>query len=207
MPYLTQEAGKVLVPALATCGGVAGPLYRLALSIKEKGEGELTSLMPREVNPLSMASITKLYADLSRIAGNERVLSKHVLARFGHEEHFLAMKKEAELKLVSVADEIPAEYRAVAHTMLPIKNGVYANEGRIISFKGLVPLGAQKGNLVVHLGGVFSSCCSNRAIQNLLEVQANDPEFLKLADKVKVLDYEGTRLQRFTFAAKDELQL
>lgn len=196
-------AKKVLICALATCGGTAGVMYEIAKLINHPGSLELEELKKRVLHPAATSSLE----ELEREAIDGKILPESVIRRYGLPRHFEAMKEEAERDAPSVASEIPAEFRAIAHTLLPIRNGIYANEGRIISFRGLVPLGEQTGNLVVHLGGVFSARCSAAAITRLLDEQAQCPGFLEMADKVNVLDYEGTTLQALTKRAKQELGL
>jgi hypothetical protein len=117
------------------------------------------------------------------------------------------MHQEAASGMASVAGEITADVRAIAHTLLPIKNGVYVNEGRMITLKGLVPLGPQSGNLVAHLAGVFSSGCTKEEIESLLAEQAKDTEFLALIDRVSTIDYSGTTLREVTARAGKFLNL
>lgn len=199
--YLDKKVAEVLIPSLATCGGNAGGMYEAAKAIKGAREGELESFM---TSPLATLSLGRLAEEAKR----NSLTTESVLFRYGHPKHFQEMNLEAKRGMLSVAEEIPAEIRAVAHTLLPLRpDGTYSNEGRIISFKGLVPLGPQEGILVAHLAGVFSCRCSKQAVEKLLHAQALDPEFMAMADKVKLLDYEGTRLQRATQAAKAELGL
>lgn len=206
--FLSERAAKVLVPALITCGGVAGPLFASARAIQAHGQGELTEILPSEVHPFSKPAVEKLIRDLTAGVKGGKISPEVVMRRFGLPKHFQEMKWEADQELPSVAREIPPQFRAVAHTLLPLRaDGAYANEGRIISFKGLVPLGSQDGVLVVHLSGVFSCRCSKKAVEALLAEQAQDPQFLAMADQVKELDYEGTQLQRVTKMAKAELGL
>jgi hypothetical protein len=201
--YLEKKASESLANALVTCGGVNGPFYLVARQIASSGGGELGFILKGELGIVADATISKL----RYYAQNGHITPNSVLSRYGFPQHFHEMNEEAQKGMNSVAREVPAEYRAVAHTLLPIRNGVYSNEGRIISFKGLVPLGPQTGNLVAHLGGIFSSGCSDAEINALLAAQAEDVDFLKMADKVGTLDYDGTRLQRDTLAAKKEMRL
>lgn len=203
MPYVTKEALDVLIPSLVTCGGDVGMLYGLAKALAVSGEGELWNALPRPFNPQAEKSVLALEAEAQQGA----VVPESVIRRYGLPKHFHEMQKEAEAKVPSVAGEIPAEIRAIAHTLLPVKDGVYTNEGRIITLKGLVPLGEQKGYLVAHLSGVFSSGCTKEEIERLLAEQASDMEFLIQADKVGTIDYTGTKLQEFTLRAKTALNL
>jgi hypothetical protein len=178
-------------------------MFVVAKAILGGEEGDLWKIIPEILAPVAEDSIRKL--ELEAVDG--QIVPESVLRRYGLPSHFQEMNKEAQLGAMSVAREIPPEIRAVAHTLLPLTNGVYSNEGRIISFKGLVPLGPQEGNLVVHLGGVFSSGCTQGEIEKLLREQAEDSEFLQAADRVGILDYEGTQLQRATLRAKKVLGL
>lgn len=206
MSIITEKAIELLVPSFATCGGDQGEMFWVARSIVGSSSSDLRTLIektPDILAPIREDAIKKLEKE----AKNGTIGPASVLRRFGHPNHYWEMEDQANRGLDSVAREIPIEIRAVAHTLLPITNGVYSNEGRIISFRGLVPLGPQDGNLVVHLGGVFSSRCTQKEIEELLREQAKDIEFLKAADKVGELNYEGTQLQRATIRAKEALGL
>lgn len=203
MSTIGTVAKKVWIPALATCGGTASVVFEVAKLVSHPGSMELEEISRKNLHPMAIHSIE----ELEREALEGKILPESIIRRYGLPRHFQEISEEAKKGSPSVASEIPAEFRAIAHTLLPIRNGIYANEGRIISFRGLVPLGEQTGNLVVHLGGVFSSRCSEAAIHRLLQEQAECPEFLEMADKVSVLDYEGTTLQALTKRAKEELRL
>lgn len=203
MTLITRPALKALVPSLATCGGDVGPMFAVALALNNQEPGILDNMVPKELLPVAEQSIQKLQEQ--SIKGV--ITARSVLHRYGLPDHYRDMNEEVQLGVLSVAREIDPEIRAVAHTLLPIVNGIYSNEGRIISFKGLVPLGPQVGNLVVHLGGVFSSGCTRAEIEAILWEQAQNTEFLRAADKVGELNYEGTQLQRATKRAKEALGL
>jgi hypothetical protein len=204
MVYLSKKAVSVLIPSLATCGGDVGMLFGTAMAIKQKGEGNLWEIIPEHLIPVARQSLEQLEKE----AFGGILTAKSVVRRYGLPEHFHTMREQAtDKRIVSVAREIPIHSRAIAHTLLPVKNGVYANEGRIITLKGLVPLGPQKGNLVAHLSGVFASGCSDREIEELLHEQALDPDFLAMADRASIIDYEGTNLQQDTLRAKKALNL
>lgn len=203
MAHLSKEAAIVLIPSLATCGGDVGMLFSVARAIKEHGEGELWEIVPEDLNPVARKSLEQLEKE----AVGGVITPKSVIQRYGLSSHFHEMNRQAKAGMASVAGEIPADIRAIAHTLLPVRNGVYTNEGRTVTLRNLVPLGLQKGNLVAHLSGVFASDCSDREIEELLRKQANDPEFLAMADRVGVIDYKGTKLQEVTLRAKKILDL
>lgn len=204
MSYLPEETSAVLVPSLATCGGDTGPLFQVARAITEKGKGELWVIVPELLHPLAQPSLKKLEAE----SRDGIITTESVLRRYGLPAHFHEMNDEANRGMASVAREIPPEIRAIAHTLLPLReDGTYVNEGRTIRFRGIVPLGAQDGVLVVHLAGVFACKCSKEAVRELLHEQASDPELMSMVDKVKTLDYEGTQLRKATLRAKEELGL
>jgi hypothetical protein len=204
MPVVTKKALKVLVPSLATCGGDVGMLFGVASTLADKESGELWEIVPKYLSPVAMKSLTCLTEEA---IGGE-ITPESVIRRFGLPKHFHEMHKEAMAGMASVAGEIPADIRAIAHTLLPVsKDGIYANEGRIIAIKNLVPLGPQKGNLVAHLSGVFASGCTDAEIEKLLHEQALDTEFMVLADKVGIIDYGGTKLREVTERARKALDL
>jgi hypothetical protein len=117
------------------------------------------------------------------------------------------MNAEAQQGMNSVAVEIPVEARAFFHTLLPVTDGRYRNAGVEVKIDGLVPLGPQEGELVAHLGGVFSSGCSKEQIKALLAEQALDQQFMTMARQVKGFDYRGTILAKATYRAKEKLGL
>lgn len=203
MPYLTKEASQVLVSSLATCGGNRGLLFPVAKAIAEKKEGSLREIVQEILHPVAQGSIERLEAE----AKDGMIEPESVLRRYGMPKHFHEMNTEAQLGMKSVAREIPSEYRAVAHTLLPLKDGVYSNAGHSINFRGLVPLGPQAGIQVAHLAGIFSCGCSDAEVEALLEEQSRDEEFLKAVSSVALLDYSGTQLQAATKRAKEILGL
>lgn len=204
MSYLEKKEVQTLAAAFVTCGGRGGMLFESAKALLANPEGgEISEVIPEGARKLAQKSLTQLEAE----AEEGQITANSILRRYGLPAHFHEMAREAASGCESVAGEISAEVRSIAHTLLPLTNGVYQNEGRIISFKGLVPLGEQKGNLVVHLAGVFACHCSKKEIEALLAEQAKDPEFLRLADKVGTLDYDSTVLQELTLRAKEELGL
>ena len=201
MTHLEKGAATPLIASLATCGGVYGPQFRLALSLAESEGGNLEVILPRDV----LKAYAETISSLSGSSDSSLITPGSVLSRFGSPKHFHDMNSEAQRGMDSVAREIDPSIRAVAHTLLPVHNSVYMNEGRVIRFKGLVPLGPRGRNMVVHLGGIFASCCSDSEIRELLAAQAEDMEFLKMADSIGTLDYEGTQLQKATQMAKKQL--
>ncbi len=203
MTLITSQALKVLVSSLATCGGDVGPMFIVATALNKSALENLEGMIPADLMPIAENSIQKLKEQ----GINGVITANSVLHRYGLPDHYRDMNEEAQLGVLSVAREIEPEIRAVAHTLLPLTNGIYQNEGRIISFEGLIPLGSQRGNLVAHLGGVFSSRCTKKEIEQLLFEQASDMEFMKAVDRVGTLNYEGTQLQRATKRAKEALGL
>lgn len=202
----SKEALLDLVPALVTCGGDMGPLFAVARLLSDVKPENPMALLGDVPGPLAMIAEASL-AKVEREAENGVATQGSVLNRYGLPKHFHEMNEDAQLGMDSVAREIPAGIRAVAHTLLPIKDGVYANGDVTIRFKGLTPLGPQEGNLVVHLGGVFLSHCPRGELDCLLAEQAKDEEFMAMARKAGTIDYEGTQLQRATQRAKESLGL
>lgn len=203
MSYLIREASSVLIPSLSTCGGDLGPLFLVAQAIKKTSEGELREIIPKKLTPVAEQSILRLEKE----AVGGKILPESVTRRYGLPPHFHEMNSQAQLGMDSVAREIPVDIRPVAHTLLPLRKGVYQNEGVKISFKSLVPLGPQEGILVAHLAGVFSCHCSVEMIEKLLQEQAKDTKFMEMASRVGKLDYGSTQLQRATVRAKEALGL
>lgn len=207
MPYLNKYAVPGLVSSLATCGGDAFMLFDVAEAIQKHGEGELWRVVPTNLSPMAKNSLAELEAEVI----NGEITPLSVLRRFGSPKHFQAMNEQAKKGMRSIADNIPADIRPIAHTLLPvtpIEGGwVYANGGRYVTLKGLVPLGPQEGNLVVHLAGVFNSSCSRKEIEKLLQEQEENDEMMAMADRVGTIDYSGTNLQKVTIGAKEALNL
>lgn len=204
MATIKPEVLSALVASLATCGGDRGPMLPVAKAIRGSAGGELREIVPDILHPLAENSITHL----EREAIEGEILLDSVLFRYGSPAHFEEMKKEASNEsLVSVAAEISAEIRPLAHTLLPLKNGIYENRGKRLALKGLVPLGPQDGQLVAHLAGVFSLQSPKSSIQKLLVEQAECPELVTALDSVSTIDYEGTSLREATLRAKDILGL
>lgn len=192
---LSFESGarELLAVSLASCGGPIGPFYQLAgklsgddeLSFKD--EELIRTVLPTTSNSVTTISIWKKFASI---------------------EHYQEMKEQAEMGLFSVAHEIPKEIRPLLHTFLPIdEKGTYTNKGRVLTLKGLVPLGPQRGQLVAHLGAVFSARLPKGQVEQFKQEQAEHVELLMNVDKLDEFDFTGLKLRALTEIAKEKLGL
>ncbi|MDD3480886.1 MAG: hypothetical protein PHW75_01515 [Patescibacteria group bacterium] len=202
---IDESARLPLTASFATCGGDGGPMFPAALAIAA-GKNSLLGAVPKELLPATKRSLGMLEKE----AVQGKITSLSVLRRYGNPSHFRDMKEEAANKqLFSVAAEVPANLRPLLHTLLPVRNGRYENQGLVITLNGLVPLGPQKGLIVAHLAGSFSCYCQQEEIDDLLKAQTECPEFMEMlkTHNGTTFDYEGTRLQAATKRAKHLLGL
>jgi hypothetical protein len=204
---ITKEALAVLVPALGTCGYKASSIHRLALTLSTASEGKLESLVGSDLNAMEDMTIGKLLAELT----DGIVTPESVVRRYAIPGHTRDMDIAAKSGMPSTSAEIPEDVRAVAHTALWIRDEVYDNGKVAFSVRGLVPLGDQSGNLIVHLAGSISSRCSYEFLSEINKAQAEDTLFMtqaRLIAKRGGLDYRvAPVLTRNTLEAKQELGL
>ena len=205
MARLTDTARDVLIPGIAACGWDHGMMRPVVLELAKAGEGELREL----ISPPLVSVADTVFTRIEVESEGGRIRAESVirwLALHGHTEE---MNGQAQLGLDSVALEIPPGYRALAHTGLPIRDGIYDNGQVSFPVLGLVRLGSQEGELFAHLSAVFTSYCSRQFMDEILALQAVDPLFMRMAREVEAnggLDYrKAPHLRAATLRAKEEL--
>jgi hypothetical protein len=204
---ITNKALAVLVPALGTCGYRASSIHRLALTLSTATEGELESLVGSDLNAMENMTIGKLMAE-----SREGVVTpESVVSRYALPAHTRDMDFAAKPGMPSTSSEIPGDIRAVAHTAMWIRDGVYDNGKVSFPVRGLVPLGDQSGNLIAHLAGSINSQCSEVFLAEISKLQSEDELFMREAKLIAAcggLDYAtAPELTKNTREAKRELGL
>jgi hypothetical protein len=204
---ITNEALAVLVPALGTCGYKDSSIHKLAMLLSTATEGRLEDIVGDSLNAMEAMTLEKLDAEsVSGLITPEAVFSRYALPN-----HTRDMDMAAKPDIPSTSFEIPEEIRAVAHTALWLRDGIYDNGKVSFPVKGTIPLGKQDGNLFVHLAGCIASGCTTEFLEGVTRKQSENELFMRQARIIASmggLDYENAPvLRRNTLQAKKELGL